>query len=121
MPINLELFGIPRWESVKIESHNVGCNAVSWAPALQNKRFVTGGCDNLVKIWKFDEETQKWINEHTLEGHTDWVSYLHVLELIFPSFFYPGPPLDFKFSVPSFPGAVELVLATALFKPLLGQ
>lgn len=59
---------------MKIESHNVGCNAVSWAPALQNKRFVTGGCDNLVKIWKFDEETQKWINEHTLEGHTDWVS-----------------------------------------------
>ncbi|XP_022698955.1 protein SEC13 homolog isoform X2 [Varroa jacobsoni] len=62
-----------RWESVKIEAHNVGCNAVSWAPALQNRRFVTGGCDNLVKIWKLDEEAHKWINEHTLEGHTDWV------------------------------------------------
>lgn len=50
----------------------IGCNAVSWAPALVAsvspeaptedpaankttpvKRFVTGGCDNLVKIWKF--------------------------------------------------------------------
>lgn len=65
-----------RWESVKIEAHNVGCNAVSWAPALQNRRFVTGGCDNLVKIWKLDEEAHKWINEHTLEGHTDWVNIL---------------------------------------------
>lgn len=44
----------------------IGCNAVSWAPAQAKpsaeisledskalKRFVTGGCDNLVKIWKF--------------------------------------------------------------------
>lgn len=43
----------------------VGCNAVSWCPSLAPgslvdpnkqpqvpKRLVTGGCDNLVKIWK---------------------------------------------------------------------
>ncbi len=45
----------------------IGCNAVSWAPAVvpgslieqptghkpnYTKRFVSGGCDNLVKLWK---------------------------------------------------------------------
>lgn len=45
----------------------IGCNAVSWGPAVvpgslidqptgqkpnQVKRFVSGGCDNLVKLWK---------------------------------------------------------------------
>jgi len=42
----------------------IGCNAVSWGPYLQPgslvghsqnpvKRFVSGGCDNLVKIWRW--------------------------------------------------------------------
>ena len=45
----------------------IGCNAVSWAPAVSPgslidqsgsqkslvKKFVTGGCDNLIKIWRF--------------------------------------------------------------------
>ena len=43
----------------------IGCNAVSWAPALAPnslfdqtgrptpvKKLVSGGCDNLVKIWR---------------------------------------------------------------------
>ena len=45
----------------------IGCNAVSWAPAIAPsaafdsttgaratpiKRFVSGGCDNLVKVWR---------------------------------------------------------------------
>ncbi len=37
------------------------------------KRFVTGGCDNLVKIWKYDETDEKWVEEEKLEGHSDWV------------------------------------------------
>lgn len=37
------------------------------------KRFASAGCDNLVKIWGFHEETQAWAEEDTLEGHTDWV------------------------------------------------
>ena len=37
------------------------------------KRFVSGGCDNLVKIWKYNEEEDKWSEEHKLEGHSDWV------------------------------------------------
>lgn len=49
-------------------SLQIGCNAVSWAPAVLPgslidqptsqkpnyvKRFVSGGCDNLVKLWKW--------------------------------------------------------------------
>uniref|UniRef100_A0A6M2E5K9 Protein SEC13 homolog n=1 Tax=Amblyomma tuberculatum TaxID=48802 RepID=A0A6M2E5K9_9ACAR len=75
------------WESQKINNaHTIGCNAVSWAPAQTKtsaetssedskalKRFVTGGCDNLVKIWKFSEAESKWVEEHKLEAHSDWV------------------------------------------------
>lgn len=75
------------WESQKINNaHTIGCNAVSWAPAQAKasaeisledskalKRFVTGGCDNLVKIWKFSEAESKWVEEHKLEAHSDWV------------------------------------------------
>ncbi|KAK3722289.1 hypothetical protein QZH41_009329, partial [Actinostola sp. cb2023] len=100
------------WESKKINNaHTIGCNAVSWAPAVApgsilevsihvpytyrfiwvlfrhneygneihpstrsgvvEKRFVTGGCDNLVKIWK--EVDGQWFEEHKLEAHSDWV------------------------------------------------
>lgn len=74
--------------------HAIGCNAVSWAPAVQPgsliapqpvdsapgqpsiqtvKRFASAGCDNLVKIWGYREDSQSWVEEEILEGHTDWV------------------------------------------------
>ncbi|XP_045166697.1 protein SEC13 homolog [Mercenaria mercenaria] len=73
------------WDAKKIKSaHTIGCNAVSWAPALSPnalfeqtgrpalvKKLVSGGCDNLVKIWR--EEDGEWIEEQKLEGHSDWV------------------------------------------------
>lgn len=74
------------WDTKKINNaHTIGCNAVSWGPAVspnslleQNsnqksavKRFVSGGCDNLIKIWK--EEDGQWIEEQKLEEHSDWV------------------------------------------------
>lgn len=73
------------WEHKKINNaHRIGCNAVSWGPAVQHgalldqsasqkpiKRFVTGGCDNLVKIWK--EENDQWVEEQKLDAHCDWV------------------------------------------------
>ncbi|CAH0389148.1 unnamed protein product [Bemisia tabaci] len=75
------------WESKKImNAHTIGCNTVSWCPALSPipafdvntssranpvKRLVSGGCDNLVKIWK--EEGDRWVEEKKLELHTDWV------------------------------------------------
>lgn len=68
-------------------AHGIGCNAVSWAPSHSPaslitpqssanppiKRFASAGCDNLVKIWGFREDSQSWVEEDTLEGHTDWV------------------------------------------------
>ncbi|EDO39456.1 predicted protein [Nematostella vectensis] len=75
------------WETKKISNaHTIGCNAVSWAPAVTpgsilehpaskssnlEKRFVTGGCDNLVKIWR--ETGGQWVEEQKLEAHSDWV------------------------------------------------
>lgn len=64
-----------------IDAHAIGVNAASWAPstiqegpgAQQLRRFVTGGADNLVKIWKYNHDAQTYVLEDTLEGHSDWV------------------------------------------------
>lgn len=91
------------WEPRKIKNaHSIGVNAVSWAPPISSvstiyrpqnassgtpgsgdaaaplnrptlvKRLVSGGCDSLIKIWKYDE-SDKWVEERVLDGHTDWV------------------------------------------------
>lgn len=73
-------------------AHTIGCNALSWCPSslpdaafdqrskqnsttngvqTQLKRFVSGGCDNAVKIWK--EDGDRWVEEHKLDIHCDWV------------------------------------------------
>ncbi|KAF9265012.1 WD40 repeat-like protein [Marasmius fiardii PR-910] len=87
-----------QWVADIFNGHAIGCNAVSWAPAVQPgslitpqqsqppipgqapaqttpsvKRFATAGCDNLVKIWGFREDSQSWVEEEVLEGHADWV------------------------------------------------
>lgn len=69
-------------------AHSLGANAVSWAPATLPgslisvnggnegnliKRLVSGGCDNLVKIWIHDKTSNSWKLEFTLEKHSDWV------------------------------------------------
>jgi len=75
------------WDAFRIQqAHAIGVNAVSWAPAVSPgsltnatqptapiKRFVSGGCDNLVKIWRFYENENTWRTEQILEHHTDWV------------------------------------------------
>ena len=40
---------------------------------LPQKRFVTAGSDNLIRIWSFDDEGKKWVEEETITGHQDWV------------------------------------------------
>lgn len=67
-------------DSVVIPAHQIGVNAAAWAPALPGategpaaRRFVTGGSDNLVKTWKYDSALKQYVEEATLEGHTDWV------------------------------------------------
>lgn len=77
-----------QWQVNRIpNAHScIGCNAVSWAPAVHcqksdqltgaftyKKRFVSGGCDNLVKIWEYNETEHKWEEEDTLDAHSDWV------------------------------------------------
>lgn len=75
------------WTSTKIPAHQIGVNGVSWAPAYEpaalvasagaqlptSAQLVTGGCDNLVKIWQHDPATQEWSLSATLAEHTDWV------------------------------------------------
>lgn len=72
-----------------IDAHSIGANTACWAPATlqqqsnqgtsgsaspqQVRRFVTGGADNLVKIWKYNSDAATYLLEHTLEGHSDWV------------------------------------------------
>ncbi|CAG0880921.1 unnamed protein product [Cyprideis torosa] len=67
------------WESKKISNaHALGCNAVSWAPPLSPppsstlvRRIVSGGCDNIVRIWR--ETDENWVEEAKIEAHHDWV------------------------------------------------
>ena len=68
-------------------AHGMGVNSVSWAPATApgslvsatpapgvQRRFVTGGSDNLVKLWSYDPASQNYKQEGApLQGHTDWV------------------------------------------------
>lgn len=91
------------WEYRKIQNaHRQGVNAISWAPPISSvstiyrptsstsgalsgdssamlnkptlvKRFVSGGCDNWVKIWKYVESSDKWVEERVLEAHSDWI------------------------------------------------
>jgi protein transport protein SEC13 len=56
------------WDTKVFNVHGMGCNAVSWAPAIvlgslvstgppgagNVRKIATGGCDNLVKIWGFE-------------------------------------------------------------------
>jgi protein transport protein SEC13 len=79
-------------DNVILPAHGLGVNSVSWAPATApgsivsgsggsagagatgHRRFVTGGCDNLLKLWSFDAAAQTYKQEgDALSGHTDWV------------------------------------------------
>lgn len=74
------------WEASLFAAHAIGANAVSWAPAtlpgsltspnqalVTVKRFASGGCDGLVKLWSFRDDSKTWELEEALSGHDDWV------------------------------------------------
>ncbi|GAA5976766.1 hypothetical protein JCM11641_000865 [Rhodosporidiobolus odoratus] len=80
------------WEASLFPAHPLGVTSVSWAPAVgigaltgagqgeegiqQVRRFATGGCDGVVKIWGWNDQTKEWCPdpvEHALQGHQDWV------------------------------------------------
>lgn len=83
------------WDKNVFVAHGTGVNSVSWAPANQHtssvsagqkagageRKFVTGGSDGLVKIWKWNGES--YVEEATLEGHTDWVRGVTVPSMVF--------------------------------------
>ena len=89
-----------QWYNKKIEAHSLGVNCVSWGPAfhpitfqrekesmmlnsLAPIRFVTGGCDNKVKIWEITDGEMDVVNQQfsiknfkntkVLSSHSDWV------------------------------------------------
>ncbi|KAK2101125.1 GTPase-activating protein S13 [Saguinus oedipus] len=68
-------------------AHTMDCNAVSWAPPVvpgslidqlsakklnYMKKFALGGCDNLIKLWK-EEEDGQWKEKQKMEVQNDWV------------------------------------------------
>lgn len=69
------------------QAHGIGVNSVSWAPSTSPgslvsstggqggvRKFVTGGSDNVLRIWTFDQALQSYKSEQPpLTGHTDWV------------------------------------------------
>jgi protein transport protein SEC13 len=71
----------------QFQNDYLGCNSVSWAPynaigsILEDgtpvRRLVTGGCDNVVRIWRSIGADGPWTEEARQTGvgssHTDWV------------------------------------------------
>lgn len=101
-----------QWISRRIEAHKMSVNSVCWGPAffpisfmaeegkqdsLAPLRFVTGSCDNLIKVWTNEEgyspsssvistsESRdiRGFKIEELEGHEDWVRSVDWLN-------YPG-------------------------------
>lgn len=66
-------------DSLVVSAHAGGCNAAVWAPfsveatAATPKRFASGGCDGMVRIWAYDITANTYTEEKVLEGHSDWV------------------------------------------------
>ncbi len=69
------------------QAHGIGVNSVSWAPSTTPgslvssaggqggvRRFVTGGSDNMLRLWSYDTASQTYKQEREpLTGHSDWV------------------------------------------------
>mmetsp|Transcript_9466 Transcript_9466/g.25666 ORF Transcript_9466/g.25666 Transcript_9466/m.25666 type:complete len:350 (-) Transcript_9466:21-1070(-) len=81
-----------RWRVEAFRAHEGGVFAVCWAPAtspavlnsaepagrstvLGPRRLVTGGADSQVRIWRHDELTDAWVDQHHFPTgeHGDWV------------------------------------------------
>ncbi|XP_055335950.1 protein SEC13 homolog [Paramacrobiotus metropolitanus] len=73
------------WKPVKIpNAHPLGVLAVSWGDPFfmpingkrgetVTARLATGGCDNMVKIWRENGDSGPWSEEVRLDKHTEWV------------------------------------------------
>lgn len=81
-----------QWSKIEtFKAHNGGVNSISWchtaniisidnnnnnnnAENFMQQRFVSGGCDNNVCIWSFDNNNKKYVLEKTLMKHNDWIT-----------------------------------------------
>ncbi|KAL0441491.1 UNVERIFIED_CONTAM: protein transport protein SEC13A [Sesamum radiatum] len=74
------------WDKSRIDqAHPIGVTSVSWAPSTAPgalvgsglldpvQKLASGGCDNTVKVWKFDNGTWRMDCFPALSMHTDWV------------------------------------------------
>ena len=77
------------WGNQIFQAHGLGVNAVSWAPSAtpgaiarkdaggsgsSARRFVTGGSDNQVKVWEYQQQSANYTSTITMpNGHADWV------------------------------------------------
>ena len=96
-------------------AHGIGVNSVSWAPSSQPgslvsanaggkeggvRRFVTGGSDNLLRVWGWDQASLSYkVEGAPLQGHGDWVrdvawSPTVLQKSMFPSFISIISPLS---------------------------
>lgn len=105
-------------------AHGLGVNAVSWAPALLPgqltsagsgsqvgpvRRFVTGGSDNLVKIWQYNQSTSSYENICTLSGHSDWVRDVAWSPTPLSKSFIASASQDHTVRIWTLPGGAEIV------------
>ncbi|KAL0341982.1 UNVERIFIED_CONTAM: protein transport protein SEC13B [Sesamum calycinum] len=85
---HLGLHGKSRWWMGQITNRPgspIGVTSVSWAPSTAPgalvgsglldpvQKLASGGCDNTVKVWKFDNGTWRMDCFPALSMHTDWV------------------------------------------------
>ena len=78
------------WDTTVFQTHEIGCNAVTWGPSLLPgslekaqtpgqgqqeavRRLATAGSDCLVKLWEYSAAAGGYNQLCTLQGHTDWV------------------------------------------------
>jgi len=60
------------WSIVTVNSGNkLGVTSVSWGDKDGEARLVTGGCDKLIKVWRY--AGNKWEVEASLNRHKGWV------------------------------------------------
>jgi len=73
-----------QWTRTSFHAHGNGAQAVSWASApasenidallpLEGAHIVTGGADNAVRVWRYQESADRWLPEVIEGSHSDWV------------------------------------------------
>ncbi|ODV92279.1 hypothetical protein CANCADRAFT_864 [Tortispora caseinolytica NRRL Y-17796] len=90
-------------DSSMVVAHPTGCNTATWDPSAGMvrgtgsqpiRRFSTGGCDNTIKIWSFNEEQDRYVEEAVLKGHTDWVRDIAWSASVFPKSYIASASQD---------------------------